>query len=189
MFERFTPAAKAVLVEAQDLAIELGADYIGSGHILYGCAAGREPTAGEVLRACGITEASIRKLLPRSEEAPGGEIDPEALQAIGIDYEGVRAAVNENFGQGALESAPDRRASSAKLRKPPFTPQAKRSLELALRVAIELHHHHMEPGHVLLGLLRLDDDFILSVVQQSGSTVAGLSASVLERVDATQGAR
>ena len=189
MFERFTPAAKAVLVEAQDLAIELGADYIGSGHILYGCAAGREPTAGQVLRACGITEAPIRKLLPRTVEAPGDEIDLEALRVIGIDYEGVRAAVNENFGQGALESAPDRRASSAKFRKPPFTPQAKRSLELALRVVIELRHHQVEPGHILLGLLRLNDDFILSVVQQSGSTVAGLSASVLERVDAAQGAR
>jgi ATP-dependent Clp protease ATP-binding subunit ClpA len=184
MFERFTQEAKAVLVEAEQVAVELGADSISPGHILYGCAAGREPTAGEALRACGITEASVRKLLPRSEEAPGGEIDPEALHAIGIDYEGVRAAVNETFGEGALESAPDRRAASAKLRKPPFTPQAKRSLELALRVAIELHDRHMEPGHLLLGLLRLDDDFISGIVQQSSSTVAGLSASVLERVDA-----
>ncbi len=60
-----------------------------------------------------------------------------------------------------------------------------RSLELSLRVAVELHSHHMEPGHLLVGLFRLDDDFISSVLQQSGSTVDGLSASVLERVDAT----
>lgn len=184
MFERFTQGSKAVLVQAQDVAIELGAPYISPGHILYGCAAGRESTAGEPLRACGITEESIRRRLPRSEEASAGDIDPDALRAIGIDYEGVRAAVERTFGEGALEAAPDRRSPTAKLRKPPFTPQAKRSLELALRVAVELHDHHMEPGHLLLGLLRLDDDFISSVVQQSGATVAGLSASVLERVDA-----
>jgi ATP-dependent Clp protease ATP-binding subunit ClpA len=183
MFERFTQEAKAVLAEAQDVAIELGAPYISPGHILYGCAAGREPTASEPLRACGITEESIRQFLPRSEEASGGDIDPDALRAIGIDYEGVRAAVERTFGEGSLENAPDRR-SSVKLRKPRFTRHAKRSLELALRVAVELHDHDMEPGHILLGLLRLDDDFISSVVQRSGATIAGLSASVLERVDA-----
>jgi ATP-dependent Clp protease ATP-binding subunit ClpA len=190
MFERFTQGAKAVLVAAQDVAVELGTGHIGPGHILYGCAAGREPTAGEVLRACGITEASIRRLLPRSEDAPGDETDPEALHgidlealhAIGIDYEGVRAVADETFGTGALESAPDRRVATAKLRKPPFTPEAKRSLALALRAATELDDRHMEPGHLLLGLLRLNDDFISSIVQQSGSTVTELSASVLERL-------
>jgi hypothetical protein len=183
VFERFTQASKAVLVQAQDISIELGVGHISPGHILYGCAAGREPTAGEPLHALGITEGSIRRLLPRSEQTVGGEIDPEALRAIGIDYEGVRAAVDQSFGQGALESAPDRRVPSGTHRKPPFTPQAKRSLELSLRVTVELHDQHIEPGHLLLGLLRLDDDFVSSVVQQSVATVAGLSAAVLERVD------
>jgi hypothetical protein len=46
MFERFTEPSRAVLVEAQDVAVEMGSDYIGAGHILYGCAEGREETAG-----------------------------------------------------------------------------------------------------------------------------------------------
>jgi ATP-dependent Clp protease ATP-binding subunit ClpA len=184
MFERFTQEAKAVLVEAQNLAVEVGAGYIGPGHVLYGCAAGRESTAGEPLRACGITEGTIRRLLPRLEVVPVDEIDPDALRAIGVDYEGVRAVVDRTFGEGALESAPDRRVPGAKVRKPRFTPEAKRSLGLAVQVAVELHDRAMRPGHLLLGLLRLDDDFIASVVQQSGATVARLSAAVLERVDA-----
>jgi ATP-dependent Clp protease ATP-binding subunit ClpA len=194
VFERFSREAQSVLVEAQHVALELGQEHISPGHILCGCAAGREPTAGDPLRAHGITEESLRRLLPRSGETSGTEIDREALRAIGIDYEGVRKAVDQTFGSGALESAPDRRTPSSKARnrgagiqlarRPPFSAQAKRSLGLALRVAVELHDNRIEAGHLLLGLLRLDDDFISSVVHQSGTTVARLSAAVLERVDA-----
>lgn len=126
----------------------------------------------------------MRGLLPQAEDALAGEVDPEALAAIGIDFEGVRRAVERTFGEGALASAPDRRARSARVRKPPFTPETKRALALALRVAIELRDHRIRPGHVLLGLLRLDDDFISSIVQQSGATIAGLSAAGLEHLDA-----
>jgi len=38
MFEQYTEASKAVLVEAQDIAVELGSGYISVGHLLYGCA-------------------------------------------------------------------------------------------------------------------------------------------------------
>jgi len=183
MFERFTQEAKAVLVEAQDVAIELGVGYISPGHILYGCAEGRESTAGEPLRAAGITAESIRRLLPRSETLSAGDFDVEALREIGIDFDGVRSAVEETFGPGSLESAPDRRTSAVKIHRPPFTPEAKRSLELSLRVALELHDRRIRPGHLLLALLRLDNDFISVVVHQNGATVAGLSAAVLESVD------
>lgn len=182
MFERFTESSKAVLVEAQDLALELGSRYITAGHLLYGCAEGRDETAGQPLRECGVGAASIRRLLPRTAEEAAGRVDPEALRAIGIDYEGVRAAVEATFGVGALESAPDRRLPANRIRKPPFTPNAKRSLELALRAAQELHHHAIVPGHLLLGLLRLDNDLVSEIVEESGTTVAALSAAVLTRL-------
>jgi ATP-dependent Clp protease ATP-binding subunit ClpA len=184
MFERFTESSKAVLVEAQDLAVELGSGYISVGHLLYGCAEGREETAGQPLRDCGITTASIRQLLPHTPEQPAAPADPEALSAIGIDYEGVRAAVEASFGPGALDNAPDRRVPPSRTRRPPFTPNAKRSLELALRAAQELHQHHIVPGHLLLGLLRLDNDFVSQIVEESGTTVAALSGAVLTRLAA-----
>ena len=183
MFERFTQEAKAVLVSAQDVAIELGVGYISPAHILYGCAEGRESTAGEPLRAAGITAESIRRLLSRAETPPDEDVDVEALRAIGIDFEGVRAVVEETFGSGSLQSAPDRRAAATKVHRPPFTPEAKLALELSLRVALELHDRRIRPGHLLLGLLRLDNDFISVAVQQNGATIAGISAAVLESVD------
>lgn len=179
MFERFTESAKAVLVEAQDLAVELGSEYISVGHLLYGCAEVRDETAGRPLRECGITAAAIRRLLPHTPEQPAGPVDAEALSAIGIDYEGVRTAVEATFGPGALENAPDRRVPSTRTRRPRFTPNAKHSLDLAIRAAQELHQHQIVPGHLLLGLLRLDNDFASSLIEESGTSVAAISAAVL----------
>jgi ATP-dependent Clp protease ATP-binding subunit ClpA len=184
MFERFTAEAKAVLVEAQDVAIEVGSTFITPAHIFYGCARGRESTAGEPLHESGITGESILHDLPRAEKPNETVIDPEALRAIGIDYDRVKDAVNETFGEGALESSPDRRVRAAASRRPPFTVDAKRSLELSLRVALELHERRIRPGHLLLALLRLDDESISSVIEQHGATVAGLSATVLQHLDA-----
>ena len=182
MFERFTDGTRAVVVEAHDLALELGSDSIGAGHLLYGCAESREETAGGPLNACGITPAAIRRLLPRVDLQPTGHVDAESLRAIGIEYQAVRAAVEETFGPGALEQAPDPRVRASRSRRPPFTPEAKQSLKLALRVAVELHANSIVPGHLLLGLLRLDDELVSNVIAQSGTTVAGLSAAVLSGV-------
>lgn len=179
MFERFTDDLRAIVVRARELAIELGAPDVTAGHLLYCCAEGQEATAGKPLHDYGITAASIRHLLPRVEGLPAGEADLEALRAIGIDYEEVRATVEETFGSGALDTAPDRRARTARSRRTGFTPEARQSLVLTLQVARELHHDRLSPGHLLLGLLRLDHEFVAEVITQSETTVAMLSAAVL----------
>jgi hypothetical protein len=121
-------------------------------------------------------------------------VDLEALSAIGIDYDAVRAAAEETFGPGALETAPDRRGSATKTRKPRFTPEVKRSLELSLRVAVELsprrglfvasEKQQILPGHLLLGLLRLDNEFVSRVIEEAGTSVAELSAATLVQLTA-----
>lgn len=182
MFERLTEGARAALVEAQDLAIELNSRTIDVGHLLYGLAEGREETAGKPLRESGITGEAVRRMLPRGENAQPGPVDTASLESIGIDYDGVRSAVEATFGAGALERAPDRRNSTPATRKPPFSVETKRSLEQSLRVALELHEKKIKPGHVLLGLLRVNDDFVTGVLQKNKSNVAGLSSAVLKEL-------
>ncbi|WP_330249319.1 hypothetical protein OG874_23590 [Nocardia sp. NBC_00565] len=100
---------------------------------------------------------------------------------MGIDYEQVRAVVEQTFGVGALESAPDRRAASVTDRRPPFTPEAKHALELALRVATELHHQRILPAHLALALLHLDNELISRILEQADSTPVALTAAILIR--------
>jgi len=193
MFERFTDSARAVLSEAVNLALELDSDHIGVGHILYGCAEGQEATAGQPLHDCGISPTSIRRHLRHTDGRPSDQVDPAALSAIGIDYEVVRAAVEETFGPGALEAAPDRRVPPTSTSKP-FTPEAKRTLELSLRVAVELspprgrfvrrEKNQILPGHLLLALLRLENAFVTSVVEEAGTSVAAVSAATLYQLAA-----
>ena len=68
---------------------------------------------------------------------------------------------------------------TARSRRTGFTPEARQSLVLTLQVARELHHDRLSPGHLLLGLLRLDHEFVAEVITQSETTVAMLSAAVL----------
>jgi ATP-dependent Clp protease ATP-binding subunit ClpA len=185
MFERLTEGAKAALVEAQDLAIELNSRTIDVGHLLYGLAEGREETAGKPLRENGITGAAVRRLLPRGEHEQPGRIDITSLESIGIDYDDVRSVVEATFGAGALDRAPDRRTSTPAPKKPPFSDETKRSLEQSLRVALELHEKKIKPGHVLLGLLRVNNDFVTSVLTENKSNVAGLSSAVLKELSTT----
>ena len=67
-----------------------------------------------------------------------------ALRSLGLSLEQARASVVELVGQGA--EAPGGQI--------PFTPRAKKVLELALREALALHHNYIGTEHILLGLLR-----------------------------------
>lgn len=82
--------------------------------------------------------------------------DPDALEAIGIDLNEVRRSVEQTFGPGALERtrAARRRArrSRRQRRHIPFTPRAKKVLELSLRVALNMGHRHIGGEHLLLGM-------------------------------------
>jgi hypothetical protein len=74
----------------------------------------------------------------------GQGVAAQALTRLGVSLEAVRAEVEEIIGQG--QSAPTGHI--------PFTPRAKKVLELSLREALELGHNYIGTEHILLGLLR-----------------------------------
>src|SRR5271154_6479382 len=71
----------------------------------------------------------------------------KALESLGNSLEAVRQQVEEIIGQG--QQAPSWRI--------PFTPRAKKVLELSLVEALQLGQSYISPGHILLGLLRQED--------------------------------
>src|SRR5947207_9407082 len=74
----------------------------------------------------------------------GEGVAAEALESLGISLEAVRLQVEEIIGRGA----------SASTGHIPFTPRAKKVLELSLREALQLGHDYIGTEHILLGLIR-----------------------------------
>jgi ATP-dependent Clp protease ATP-binding subunit ClpC len=76
----------------------------------------------------------------------GEGVAAKSLESLGISLEGVRSQVEEIIGQG-------QQAPSGHI---PFTPRAKKVLELSLREALQLGHNYIGTEHLLLALLELE---------------------------------
>jgi len=168
VFERFTERAQEAVVFAQEEALGLHHQHIGTEHLLLGLLRDRTSVGYEALDRLGIrlddVRSEVARLGGRGSPAALGEEDAEALRVIGIDLDEVRRRIEATFGAGALE-----RTSSARRRRRrrkgcapsashvPFTPRAKKVLELALREAKALRHDYIGTEHILLGLVRERD--------------------------------
>jgi ATP-dependent Clp protease ATP-binding subunit ClpA len=142
MFERFTESARESVVRAQAEARALGLEHVGTEELLLGIAAGGGDAA-RVLAEHGASAEALRR------QAGGRELDGAALASIGIDLDEIRRRAEASFGPGALERG--RRGPNGHI---PLTPQAKKSLELAVRETVATGGREIRAEHVLLGVLR-----------------------------------
>lgn len=101
--------------------------------------------------------------------AEGGGIAAQALQQAGITLEAARPEIVELIPAG--DDAPQGHI--------PFTPRAKKVLELALRESIQLHHSAIGTKHILLGLIREGEGAGVQVMVKLGADLAQLRESVL----------
>jgi hypothetical protein len=235
MLERFTDNARNVLARAQNEARRLGHDYIGCEHLLLAAAAADEPAAA-VLRDQGVTpgrvEAEILRVIGRGAGAdPLRGVDVDALAAIGIDLDVVRARIEAAFGPDALARAAAARNRTARRgRRPawgkgpvaalirqgrrrrrahrarrgvlpgrgpqvkapvfpplapgghiPFTPRAKKSLQLSLREALALHDDYIGVQHLVLALLTIKDGMPRVILTAIGASTDSLRSAILAR--------
>jgi ATP-dependent Clp protease ATP-binding subunit ClpA len=176
MFERFTDDARQAVVLAQEEAVALRHGWIGTEHVLLGVlradGGGARLLAGFGVDAAGVREDVVR-MVGRGED----DIDPEALATLGIDLEAVRERVERAFGPGALSRRGHCRRGGVG-RMVPFTPRAKKALELTLREAISLGARDLSAEHVVLGLLREGDGVAARVLAERGVTLAAAREKV-----------
>jgi hypothetical protein len=109
MYERFTPDARSVVVGATEHARRLGHRYVGGEHLLLAVVGTGQP-AGTVLSAHGVTPERVEEEIIRRVGTGAGAglfagVDAEALAAIGIDLDAVRARIEASFGPQALTQA------------------------------------------------------------------------------------
>jgi ATP-dependent Clp protease ATP-binding subunit ClpA len=174
MFERFTDAARASVAGAQEVAREMGSGHIGTEHLLIALASEPQGLGGRVLRHVGATPDALRGDAKRLAEPRA--IDPDALATLGIDLDEVKRRVEETFGPGALDVPPGCSPGG----HIPFSPKAKKTLELALRSAVALHDNFIGSEHILLGLARASDGKAARILADRELDVKRLEAAIQE---------
>jgi ATP-dependent Clp protease ATP-binding subunit ClpA len=173
MFERFTTEARSAVAVAQEEARQLRHPCIGTEHLLLAMARGRG-AAAQALHAHGITAGPLRQ---RVLALTGDELDGEALAAVGIDLDHVKAATEAHLGPGALEAGRHREMKKGHL---PICKRTKKVLELALREALQLKSGEIGSGHLLLGLIRDGEGLAVSLLREARIDLSTLRTEVTE---------
>ena len=105
----------------------------------------------------------------------GGGVAAQALESLGITEEAARQQVEEIVGPG--QTGPQRGHL-------PFTPRAKKVLQLALREAIALGHGYIGTEHILLGLVRESEGVAIRVLNGLGVDPNRVRQQVIQLVSA-----
>ncbi len=107
----------------------------------------------------------------------GEGVAAKALEQLDISLEAVRAQVEEIIGQG-------QQAPSGHI---PFTPRAKKVLELSLREALQLGHNYIGTEHILLGLIREGEGVAAQVLVKLGADLNRVRQQVIQLLSGYQG--
>jgi ATP-dependent Clp protease ATP-binding subunit ClpC len=107
----------------------------------------------------------------------GEGVAARALGSMDIDLQTVRENIQEIIGEG----------TSSPLGHIPFTPRAKKVLELSLRESIELGHNYIGTEHILLGLLREGEGVASQVLLKMGATLQAVRSEVLNLLQSYAG--
>jgi ATP-dependent Clp protease ATP-binding subunit ClpC len=107
----------------------------------------------------------------------GEGVAAKGLESLGISLEGVRSQVEEIIGQG-------QQAPSGHI---PFTPRAKKVLELSLREALQLGHNYIGTEHILLGLIREGEGVAAQVLVKLGADLNRVRQQVIQLLSGYQG--
>jgi ATP-dependent Clp protease ATP-binding subunit ClpC len=107
----------------------------------------------------------------------GEGVAAKALESLGISLQAVREQVEEIIGHG--QQAPSGRI--------PYTPRAKKALELSLREALHLGHHYIGTEHILLGVIREGEGPAAQVLVNLGGDLNRVRQQVIQLLHGYQG--
>ncbi len=109
----------------------------------------------------------------------GEGVAAKALESLGISLDAVREQVQDIIGQG-------QQAPSGHI---PFTPRAKKVLELSLREALQLGHNYIGTEHILLGLIREGEGVAAQVLVKLGADLNKVRQQVIQLLSGYQGGK
>jgi len=107
----------------------------------------------------------------------GEGVAAKALESLGISLDAVREQVQDIIGQGQQQPTGHI----------PFTPRAKKVLELSLREALQLGHNYIGTEHILLGLIREGEGVAAQVLIKLGADLNKVRQQVIQLLSGYQG--
>src|SRR5881392_4138045 len=107
----------------------------------------------------------------------GEGVAAKALESLGISLDAVREQVQDIIGQGQQQPTGHI----------PFTPRAKKVLELSLREALQLGHNYIGTEHILLGLIREGEGVAAQVLVKLGADLNRVRQQVIQLLSGYQG--
>ena len=107
----------------------------------------------------------------------GEGVAAKALESLGVSLDAVRERVQDIIGQGQQQPTGHI----------PFTPRAKKVLELSLREALQLGHNYIGTEHILLGLIREGEGVAAQVLVQLGADLNKVRQQVIQLLSGYQG--
>jgi ATP-dependent Clp protease ATP-binding subunit ClpA len=161
------PAAEPYLAAGAAEARRRGDNYVGTDHVLLVLIRNPDGGATAVLRQLGVDADAVEEALAGCLGTSKPRIDPEALAALGIDFEAVRERLEETFGAGALGQT---RAGCLDI-----CPRLKMALAYALDHA---DGKPLADDHILLGMLSVPDSVAARVLAKLGVSLTAAQATV-----------
>ncbi|MFF4412678.1 Clp protease N-terminal domain-containing protein [Streptosporangium sp. NPDC001559] len=188
MFERFHQESRQAVTLAQENARRLRHDSCGTEHILLGLLDQRSCMVTRVLTGHGLDyERAYQAVVRLTPVKRATALDAEALETIGIDLSAIRERVEAAFGPGSLDRDPVTTRNGLRSgRHIPFTPQAKKALELSLRETLALKQKGIRDGHLLLGILREGRGLGSRVITDAGIDTGALRREIVAELGQDQ---
>jgi hypothetical protein len=199
MTRNFTEDANAIVVRAYEHAVRLGHPRLGGEHLLLALAAASQP-AGAVLREHGVTpERTEEETVRLSGGGLFGDLDRDALAAVGVDLSAVHATTEASFGREALTRAARAAHRGHRWFNPrrsafvgrdgaclPLGPGTGQALQFALRRARRegRSRRASQPAGVddlALGILASSEGLVPPILSGLGISAPALSTAILDR--------
>ncbi len=160
MFNRFVKDAREIATQAQEIARRLASPTVEAEHLLLALAERPSTSTQKVLAEAGLDHEGILEALDRENE--------RSLAAVGVSASGFNLP------------------PVADPAKPQWATSAKLALERSLKVAASRDDHRIEPGHILLGVLRAPAGTVPRALEDAGIERVDFACRVEAALDLTE---
>ncbi len=172
VLERFAAQARAVVADTMAMAQAEGLEEVRAEHLLLSLTRVADGAPAAALAENHLDEALVARVV-RGPAPLVDDDDRAALGALGIDVDDLIARLEDGLGSDALAPVP-----VGGVRRPRFTKEAKKALEMAVRTTTGRHARSITTDDLLVGVVRAGSPGVEKVLAAAGTDADHVVASV-----------